>query len=631
MSVLNLPWQPILAGLLASAWLVGCWRAWRARRGAGWLAASVLLQLAIGGLLWWLLQAPAAPPKAGPLIVYTADAAPLSEAADGLPRLQPPLPEALQWTADWPRVALPEADGELPVGVVRVPDLATALRRWPSSRLLILGQGLTLRDRAAATGLPLHLAEAPQANGLTELQPPPVAAPGETWRVRGRLAVAAGDLALWSLRLIDPQGSEVMRSYPDADGEFLLSARTPVAGRHQYRLEWLDPQRQPAGGLALPVQIVASVPLRLAVQAGAPNPETKFLRRWAIDAGLLVAVQTQLRPGMAMRGGSLAAAGAQPDWAQLDVLLLEDRVWLAWPQTRRDALQQAVDEGLGLLLRITGPVDASAAARLAELGFVVAEAELSRTVRLASESAADCAAEAPAQAVDESPQRCAGLAQLELQRRPLQVQADAAQPLLLSADGQPLGAWRNQGLGRIGLLWLGDSHRITLTVGTVEYAELWAGMLARVARARGEPAAPLTVSRLSWAGEAALLCGPWRAVESPDGSRSRLWSDPQRPDCAGWWPRQSGWHRLLPQADDSAAQSTRAQEVGEAWQYVWSTQEAGSLHQAQTRLATQALAAAQAGGASASEAVWDRRWAAWLGLWLLLALLWWLERSPHPD
>lgn len=627
MNALNLPWQSILTGLLASALLVGCWRAWRAGRGAGWLAASMLLQLAIGGLLWWLLQAPAAPPRPLPLIVYTADAAPLSEVGTGLPMLQPPLPDALAPTADWPRVALPEAAGELPLGVVRVPDLATALRRWPSSRLLVLGQGLTLRDRAAATGLPLHLADPPPATGLTELQPPPVVAPGQRWQLRGRLAVAAGDLALWSLRLIDPQGGEVARSYPDAQGAFLLGARTQVAGRHLYRLEWLDPQRQPAGSLALPVQIVAPAPLRLALQAGAPNPETKFLRRWATDTGLLAAAQTQLRPGLAMRGGSLASAAAEQDWAQLDVLLIEDRVWLSWPQARRDALRQAVDEGLGLLLRITGPVDASAAASLAELGFVVSEAELSRTVRLASEPLADCANAAPAQTVAESPARCAGLGQLELQRRPLQVQAEAAQPLLLSADGQPLGAWRNQGLGRIGLLWLGDSHRIALAVGATEYAELWAGMLARVARARGEPPAP-PLSGLSWAGEAGLLCGPWRSVNHPDGSSSRLWSDPRRRDCAAWWPQQSGWHRLLPAVSATAAQATSAPDGSEVWRYVWSVEQASSLHQAQTRLATQALAAAQTGAPSSSAATWDRRWAGWLGLWLLLSLLWWLERRP---
>lgn len=100
-------------------------------RPRGPLSAVLGLQVIAAALLYACLLPPARQQPAAGLVVLGADA--------GRASAQP--------ASDGPLLLLPEA-AQVP-GATRVPDLATALRQHPSTRLTLVGAGLEARDRDA--------------------------------------------------------------------------------------------------------------------------------------------------------------------------------------------------------------------------------------------------------------------------------------------------------------------------------------------------------------------------------------------------------------------------------------------------------------------------------------------------
>lgn len=632
----------ILAGLVG---LIGSWRQ-RRLRGNGWLLGVLLLQFAIGAVLWQLLHPPLRPEPARPLVVLTANHDGLLP-VEGLDdaELRPPLQLAAgEAGPPWRIVALPEA---LPIAagvaadVERVPDLASALRAAPASRLIVFGDGLPARDRGATSTLPLHHRSAPAPSGIVELDPPPQVQPGAYWRVRGR--IAQSDAERWQLRLLDPASVEQARVHANADGRFELVARTAVEGRHLYRVELLDASGAAQQALALPLHVQTPPPLRLVLHAAAVNPENKYLRRWAVDAGLAIDSRLTLRPGLAL-GSAAAGPGANlADWASVDLLIIEDRVWRSWRDADRLAVRLAVDEGMGLLLRLTEAPTAQSSALYNALGFGVLAADLTQTVRLPPRNGLSPGCLSVIEDEESAAQDCGPAGDIELSRRPVEVQADQAAPLLSSAAGEPLGLWRASGLGRIGLLWLSDSYKLALANDPTDYADRWSGWVATLARAgqaasSSNPSADALPTQ-AWLGERSILCGPWTEVIDADGGRSELLADASAESCRGFWPRVAGWHRLvigpLAASTDIAGQSGAAVAEGSShWIHVRDPADAVSLHRQQTRdwmhaqTSSIALDPAQAELRS-NTLVPGPRWPWWLAFWILASALWWLERPAR--
>jgi hypothetical protein len=520
-SVLPWPASAVVATLLGLALLLS---ALRLRRMQSLRRAGLLLVLQAGAaLLLYLtlfppLRAPAAPRL---LTVLTAGWSQLPA------------------TAPWPTadtVAL--ADAEHAAGIARLPDLAALLRAQPQAVLRIVGHGLPAADREAARGRVQGFDAPPLPVGLVELEAPRELTRGQRLRVHGRVQLppaaggAAHEATAPAVVLRDPQQQDLDRATPDADGRFLLQALPRGSGPLSLQLVLLGADGGELDRLALPVAMVEPDRPRLLLLAGAPNPEWKYLRRWALDAGIELLGRVELSPGIAQARGEAALDAALLQ--SLDAVLLDDRAWIALPAAQRELLLAAVREGLGLLLRLTEDPDGAAHAALQPLGFELRTAELARNVRLAAEH--DPAGAAPA-----------------LARRPLAVSAPDAVPLLRAAAGQadapqaPLALWRPHGDGRIALWWLSDSFRLPLAGHADLHATLWSDALATLARPRGT-ATPTLLPPRSGVGERVVLCGrsdagdarlldaEGVAVQQPIGERLS--------GCAALWPRASGWHRL---------------------------------------------------------------------------------------
>lgn len=571
-------WVLLGAVVVASGRLV-----WRQRRApwAGWrLAALLVLQAMTAGLLWCVLEPPRSLRGGATLVVMTARAR--GGGGGGV------------------RVALAEADA--PAAVEAAPDLATALRRHPETRrLLVLGEGLAARDRAAAETLPVVVGQVPPLRGLVRVVPPPQVAPGAGFVVAG--AVAGVDGA--TVELVDPAGVSVDRAVPGAEGDFRVTGAARVAGTALFKLRVRDRRGRVAEQAAVPVWTVTGVPPQLLL-IGSPGPEAKYLARWASDAGL------DLRADLAL-GGGLAIGGAVPvsdaTLGRADVAIVDERRWAAMGAGGRAALVAAVRAGLGLVLRIDGPVGAETRRQWRALGWRIVGEGSGAPVRLTRYHA-----------VRAGPGTRDAPTNLSAPDRALPVPTRWAVrdgggdsvPLIRDAGGAALVRWRALGRGRVALWTVADSWLLVLAGEGARHAEWWSDTVAAVARPRVEARA--TLPAIARAGQRMTMCGiaPGARVAGPGGA-VRLLIDPATPGCAGYWPVTAGWHRLLPGGQPFFVQPEGAL-AGVA---------AAERREATGALAARPLTAAPGSRADAPGPVWP-----WFLGWLAsAALLWWLERG----
>ena len=560
--------------LVALAVVVGIVRLtlWRraigsAAQGPLWRTATLIAVQGLAGLLLCLTLFPpkvATPP--GRLIIATRGAT---------------APATLQ-SGDI-LVALPEA-GPLK-GATRAPDLAGALSRFPEAgRVRIQGEGLIPRDQAPLDRI-VEVALTPPSRGLISLTLPPAAAPGAVVSVGGQV----GSLPAGVVELIDPANAVMDRAPVTARARFSLSANTRAPGQTLFSLRLRDAAGRIVEQVAIPVDTRAQRPPRVLVLAGAPGPETKYLKRWAQDGGVDLGVQIEVGAGVQM--GDPPVRLNPETLEKIDLVVIDDRRWDSLDAGERAALEAATRAGLGLLLRPTGPLSEVTRREWAGLGVAVSGGDDARALRLEGD--------------------------LTLNRRDLTQAGPSAISMIRDSDGVALASWRGRGRGRIGLWTVTDSYVLMLAGQADRYGDLWSELFSVLARP-GE-AGGAQLEGLARRGERASLChlGSAARIVGPDGAERAALIDPATGEraCAAYWPDQSGWHLVR---DGARAQSAF---------YVHPADAAPSLRQAANRDAT--LALAQAAPAKARQA--GRRapgspwpWAA--ALLATLGALWWLER-----
>ena len=579
----------LVAGLLVVAVLLGAgrmtWRLWRqdaSARPRGWRAAVLLLvQATSAALLYFVLFPPLVAREAGTLVVLTANADAVPDTGIAGERV----------------IALPESLGGANVAKAeRVPDLATALRRHPHvQRIRVLGAGLVARDRDAARGLAMEFLPAPLPRGLIDLATPTHVPASRLFAVAG----GAHDLVDGTAELLDPSGSRVDHAAIADDGGFDLHGSTRGTGIANYRLRLRAADGQVVDDVAVPIVVTPARALRVLVLAGAPNAELKYLRRWALDAGMKMDARIELGAGLEV--GRAPAGLGQDALDALDLLVVDERSWAALAAGQRAAIGNAVDRGLGLLLRMAAPLSAGDRQRLRALGF---EASGDR----AGETRLGAGFVRTGDAVDALP---------AITRGAWNVTAADGVVLLADARATPLVAWRARGRGRVGVTTLGDSYRLVLGGRGDAHGDVWGRSFGAVARPAS--ASRLPTLALAPPDQRSIICGlsDGAVVEDGRGGVVALSVDPISANerCAGFWAQASGWHvlrdsgRELPfyVPDPDAAPALQARALTET---------------------TQALASAPSRDAGAPPAMQaGPRWPWFLGWVLLASLGWWFERS----
>lgn len=559
--------MPIIVGaIVAAAALIAAWRSARAERSSLSRACWFSLQLAAALAFWLLLFPPDTALRLDALTVLTPGASKAQRAS---------LPIAQRV------IALPGADA--PSSAERAPDLATALREHPATRsITVIGRGLPPRDWNAVGERGLSFdAAAPQ--GIVELDAAAQASVGSQWTLRGRAAGTATQL-----QLRDVSGALVDHAGVGKDGAFLLSAIGRAAGPALFKLQALDKEQGIVDQASVPVVFRSGAALTMLLRAAGPDPDQKYWRRWARDAGVKLSASIGLSEGLALHDGSVAldAGSLSP----VDLVVLDERSWAALSADEKAALLGAIDQGLGLLLRVTGPVDAAVAAEWAQLGLPLSPTEAARSVGLG---------------------RQLGLRDpLPLSAAPAKFGA-GAQAFIRSDDGEPLAAWTARGQGRIGALLLIDSFRLTLQGEGGRYGGLWGGIVGQLARPRAQrqpPPLPLQ----AWVDERQTLCQLGDGAHLFDAAQQEQTLLIEQ-GCAAFWPPLSGWYGL-------------GTATGNWPFYVRAADDAAGLRAARDSAATQALVADAGDTASVQGAVPMPRWPFFIAWLLLVTPIWWRER-----
>ena len=568
-------WPLLTAAVIVAAVLAGVIRLWLWRRGAqtgapAWrLPALIGLQLTAAALLWLTLHPPTAVMSGISLRVLTGGDIEQT-AAPG---------EIL--------VALPEAGA--PPGATRVPDLATALRRFPEAQAVrVSGEGLPPRDQRPLP-VPLAYQSGPIPAGVVELTLPRPVAPGAEFEVGGRV----GTLPSGAVELVDPADQVVDRTDVRAGDRFALAAHARASGLVLFRLRLRDAAGDLVEEIAVPVETRDPAEVRMMLLAGAPGPEVRQLRRWAETADLDVSLQVDLGAGVRLGGVAPLTPAAL---GEIDLLVIDDRRWQGLPAASRSAITSAVRGGMGLLLRPTGPLDGATRSQWAALGASLSGAGDAVTPPEGSEA---------------------------LTRLDFVHDGRGTVPILRDEDGQVTAGWSGLGLGRVGAITLADTYTLALTGRPEAHSRIWASLVSALARP-AEDSRP-HVEGMAWAGRRMAVCGleDEGRVIAPSSEESRLVIDPAAGGgrCAAYWPETAGWHVALDSRDR------------EAPFYVHPADAAPSLARAGNRRATLEMAAATPD----AEARAQRReagspWPWFIGLLAVLALLWWLERRrPRQD
>ena len=540
-----------------------------------WRISSILaLQLISAALLYFTLFAPPTFTSAESLVILTGNADSSGQTASG-------------------RVlALPEAAKN--TNAERIPDLATGLRRYPGvQHLRIIGMGLSDRDQDAARGLSIEFEPTPLPQGLVELTLPDKVSSGALWSVQGRV----DQIKNARVELLDPGNAVVASTLVDNGGSFVLLDTARAAGIAMYQLRILDGQKKILETVNLPLLVMQDSPLKVLSLSGGPNPELKYLRRWAVDAGVELQSQINLSVGVQLNNDAITISPAS--LREMDLLILDERAWSSMTRGNKQTVIDALRNGMGLLLRITGPLTVNDRSELRALGFTVSDANIVQGVRLKSEG--------------DKKNR------LTLTRRPLRVNSTDAVTLLEDDANNPLALWRAEGRGRIGLLWLTDSYKLALADEASRHGQLWRDAVSTLARTHNAPLPYLrdTSARIN---ERIVLCNisSKTYVQEPDAEISYLITDTDNAankNCSAFWPRKSGWHLAVSESHELPF-------------YVRDSNEASGLKASAIREATLLLTAKQAPEKNTSRIpVPGSPWP-WFSVWLLMtAALWLLERS----
>jgi len=163
-------------------------------------------------------------------------------------------------------------------------------------------------------------------------------------------------------------------------GDFVLAGTARVAGTADFALNIRDSRRALVDSAAVPVVAAAQPAPRMLVVAGAAGPDLKYLRRWAKDAGILLG--TSIAAGGGLDVGDAPARLDAASLARLDLLVLDERSWATLSPAERGGVLAAVRGGLGLVLRVTGPVADATRRQWAALGLAIGDT--SQPLRLAA-------------------------------------------------------------------------------------------------------------------------------------------------------------------------------------------------------------------------------------------------------
>jgi hypothetical protein len=459
----------------------------------------------------------------------------------------------------------------------------------------------------------------PPLSGIVNAAWPRSLAQGEPLIVTGRY-LDDTSTAVTSIELLDPAGIAVATHDLLSGDAFRLVTYPKAPGLLDYQLRILGNERE-LEAEPVPVYVRAGERPVLYVLQSAPSFETRQLRNWAGDNGATVVVDTVITRDRELR--QLVNADALADDRLSPVLLentalavVDGRAWAGLDTGRRAWFEEAVREGMGLLILADGDLAAYLEENdntlLQGVGLVERERDPDGYVPVWEGSRSQQRLPLPGLALDDP--NGAALTTIE--------------------SGEAVEAYRNVGLGRVAISILRERHRWLTSGDAATYTAYWARLMGRLGRPAPLPyflpveddawPRPQQLNRLcamAGNGDVSFDVTPLKddAALMLEGAAPGT-GGPRR--CAEFWPQRPGWHRVRLYAgnvDDARS---------EAYHYVFAEQEWRTNRRFERRQATLLRASSSAADESAMTRTVATditpQWP-WL-VFLISAGLLWLER-----
>lgn len=511
----------ILAALAFLSFILMLAKEWR-RKEKRYLVARILASLVLTVSVLMLIIQPALPQMVIPqkAILLSSNYNPLQL-------------DSLRQSKDSSRIfSLNPDDKQYPF----LPSLASLHWHYPAiQELVLLGDGLGLGDRKYLSSFNIQYLPSQLRPGILELRYPQKIYEDERFPIYGLLKTSP---EVAKLVLENPGGAIDSLQIDAAESvrQFNLGAQSRESGRIKFRLSFKDSLNQTIGQQELGLWIAKKPALEIRILNSFPNFESKYLKTWLGEEGHRVAIRSQISRNRfkdeflngAQRNLTLGNASLEG----LDLLIL-DVPWLENLSPQQWAnIQKAVKKGgMGLLIQGGEALSQRALPYLGKT-FFLAPALRKNTILMSQQSAI---------------KQQARLDVLGLQFS----NEDQLFPLIKGSQNEVLGAAQLWGLGQVAINLIPESYPLLLEDKQALYAELWTGIIQKIARKsffNDQISSPMGITQVGRPMEIRINSHqsiPQLEVEGPEERYplalrrafflKQSWT-------GKFWPKRPGWH-----------------------------------------------------------------------------------------
>jgi hypothetical protein len=467
--------------------------------------------------------------------------------------------------------------------------------------------------------------------GLVDMSWPKELAVGQFVQIMGQLQGTDEPLAadsIYQVNLLDPAGKIIQTTRVKPFERFALSFSAKSVGQWTYRLQ-LNQNNNSKVLADEPMAFSVTKPakLKILIKQSSPSFETRQLKNWAAEFGSQVSILTQISQDKDIRQNinlsatelaQITAPFVDRTLDNFDWLVIDGRALLALKKQSMNALQAAVNRGLGV--------------------YIIADNELVSAWPVASMDWLSDIDIQPLEVANYASTPIWPHSQIE-QLMPLlkaKITAVKHTPLVQNNIAQTLVSLSHIGLGKVALSLINSTYGWQTAGLSEQYSHYWQSVIHQLARPKQSPywlkTKPNSL-RLVNQGQQKCLLGvtdPGVTVDKTNPLPLILTQDLVQTEqhCLTIWPTKSGWHQLTWSENTGLAAPQNANQWSlDTWLYAYSEKNWSVWQQAKNHQSSQNIAQQQNTQQVVESSVksLDKSW-----LWGLLVLsmsLLWLERK----
>lgn len=432
--------------------------------------------------------------------------------------------------------------------ITYVPDLAYYLQANPElNTLTVHGYGLKPEELKRLKNYTYNFSPAPSPEGIISCSWPRVIQKTAVFNVQGIYNnTSAAPVKLMLEGLGTHLDSVTMKAH--AATRFSLRYQPPQTGRSLYTLTALA-GKDTLGTEKIPFQVTEPAKIKLLVLSSFPDFEYKFLKNWLFEKGYQVVFRTRISKdkfstdrlntsGMSVNSLSTERLNAGV-LAKFDAVIADDEELSKLDPAALSALRSAINQGLGLLVRLSEEKTLS---------------EFAKSFKVYPGNDTTVKTYTPILSAENSSLKPLPSGQLYLQ------EGQSQQPLVTDQNGKILSGTALYGNGKVTASLVSSTYNWILAGEVKDYALFWSALISSTVRKQAPPYNWSTNPALPVAGHQTVFiyesAAPGTAAEI---SINHLKLNPIQNTAVAYrwhsifWPLQLGWNELTIQKNTAGA------------------------------------------------------------------------------